>query len=527
MKEDIAQHVETLSEPQTAVLNARTSLILDMAGQGAGKTENIGYSSAEMIINFPKIKGFIAANTYMQLNQSTLNKCFATWERVHGLTEYDKVTNPLGHYVLDKQPPSHFVRYEKLKSYNSTISFRNGAMIFVGSLDNFKAHDGKEFGWAHLDETKDTKKEALTTVILARLRQFGLWVQKDNSVVFDDKCTLDQAAANGWYSWNPCYVHTSPAEGGVDWIIDMFNLGIHEEVIRKTLADPHDFYYSISKQQTIVIYQSYWNEANLPPNYIESRKSQLSENEILKFIEGYPFSKTGGEYFPNFSRRNQVTKLKYTAGNTVHLTYDFNVMPYITQLASEVEYVTRWYNETTKVKTNFPAFGSEEIQVMQIRVFKEYCMKSPLNTTEDACEAFIRDFEDADIDVMLYGDSSGRNRITGLGALTQYKIIEGKLRQYLPSNAMKVPLANVARLKRRDLMNRIIEGKIKEVELLIDEDCVETIRDMEFVKMDVDGKFKETVKDKDTGTRYEKIGHTSDALEYLVCSLCKHYLKDF
>ena len=31
-----------LSEPQGAVYYARTPLVLDMAGQGAGKTENIG-----------------------------------------------------------------------------------------------------------------------------------------------------------------------------------------------------------------------------------------------------------------------------------------------------------------------------------------------------------------------------------------------------------------------------------------------------------------------------------------------------
>lgn len=523
--EDIAEVL--LSEPQSDVLSARTPLILDMAGQGAGKTENIGISSGHMITEFPRLKGFIAANTYLQLSQSTLNKAFAGWERYYALTEYDPKTNPGGHYVIDKVPPHHFIRYEKLKSYHNTICFRNGAMVYVGSLTDYKAHDGKEFGWAHLDETKDTKKDALTMVILARLRQYGLWVDPDGGVHFDERLGLDEAKAKGWKSWNPCYIHTSPAEGGVDWIIDLFDLALDEDEIRKTLADPYQYFYKQDKERTVVIYQTYWNEENLPPGYIESRKSQLSDNEQLKFIDGYPFSKTGGEYFPAFSRKNHVTRIPIERGKAMHLTYDFNVMPYITQLAGQVEYVTKWWDERTKTKTHFPEQGRTPIDVMQIRIVREYCMRSPLNTTEDAAAAFMRDFESSNLDVFIYGDASGRNRITGLGSLTQYKIIEGKLARYLPNNWDRVGRANVARLKRRDLMNRILEGKIPGVELYIDESCTETIRDMEYVKLGTEGKFKEKEKDPNTGTMYEKIGHTSDALEYLVCELCKHYLQIF
>lgn len=526
-QEETAELEVLLSEPQTDVIEARTALILDMAGQGAGKTENIGLSTGFMVTEFPKIKGFIGANTYLQLTQSTLNKAFAGWEKYYGLSEYDAKTNPGGHYIIDKAPPAHFIRYEKLKNYHNTISFRNGAMVYVGSLDNYKAHDGKEFGWAHLDETKDTKKEALTIVILARLRQYGLWVDSEGNAHFDEACTLDQAEERDWKSWNPCYIHTSPAEGGVDWLIDMFDLGSYEDDIRKTLSDPYKYYYREDDQRTVVIYQTYWNEENLPPGYIESRKSQLSDNEQLKFIDGYPFSKTGGEFFPSFARKKHVGKIKYEAGKTIHLTYDFNVMPYVTQIAAQVEYVTRWWCEKTKTKTMFPEQGRAQMDVMQIRFFKEYCLPSPLNSTEAACDAFINDMEDDNVDVFLYGDASGRNRITGLPHLTQYKIIEGKLSRYLPNNFMRVPKANMARLKRRDLLNRILEDKIPTVELIIDEECKETIRDMEYVKLGVDGKVKEKVKDPNSGMLYEKIGHTSDALEYLVCELCKQYLRDF
>lgn len=522
------ERVIELSEPQSDVLAARTSLILDMAGQGAGKTENIAMRSGYFVTQFPKAKGFIAANTYLQLTQSTLNKAARGWQEYYGLTEYDPKTNPGGQYVIDRKPPAFFTCYERLKNYHNTISFRNGAMIYVGSLDNFKAHDGKEFAWADLDETKDTKREALSTVILARLRQYGLWSDQDGECHWDEECTPEQAEERGWKSWNPCSIHTSPAEGGVDWLIEMFNLAKKEEIIRKTLADPYKYFYDVDGELTTVIYQTYWNEHNLPPGHIEKQKARMSEAEQLKFIDGYPFSKTGGEFFPGFIRRYHVGKVPYLPGVAVHLSFDFNVVPYMTMLCAQVKYVTRYWDAEKRIKTAFPVQGAQPMEVMQIRLFKEFCMKSPLNTTEDTARQFIINYGfTTNIDVMVYGDASGRNRMVGLGSLTQYKIIEGVLGEYLPNHWNRVPLANMAVLKRRDLMNRILEGKIPEVELYFDEGMENTIKDFEYVKLGVDGKVKEKAKDPNTGMMYEKNGHTSDATEYLVCEICKPFIKDY
>lgn len=530
IEEVVVEHEANLSEPQMDVTAARTAMVLDMAGQGAGKTDNIGFRSGYFITEFPEAKGFIAANTYLQLTQSTLNKGFKVWDKYFGLTEYDAKSNPDGDFVLDKQPPSHFKRFERLKNYNSTISFKDGCLVFVGSLDNFKAHDGKEFAWAELDETKDTKKEALTTVILARLRQYGLWTGAEGDL-WDNTVTLEEASKRGLVSWNPCCIHSSPAEGGVDWILELFNLNEYEEEIRKVLADPYQYFYKQDKQTTTVIYQTYWNEENLPPGYIESRKSQLSENEQLKFIDGFPFSKNGGEYYPHFSRKLHVgNEDYYKPGSLSHLTYDFNSSPYITQIRASVEYITRFWHEKEKRKCYEQEPGTVPFDVMRIAIYQEDLMRSPYNSTEHAAQKVADDIEPGTYpDILVHGDATGRNRITGMGDLTQYKIIEGKLAHYLPTNWLQVGKTNVANLKRRDLFNRIFEGKIPEVEFIIHESCKETIRDFEYLKEHPDGsgKYKEKAKDPNTGKEYEKIGHISDAVEYLICDLCKQYLRIF
>ena len=63
------------------------------------------------------------------------------------------------------------------------------------------------------------------------------------------------------------------------------------------------------------------------------------------------------------------------------------------------------------------------------------------------------------------------------------------------------------------------------VEIYFDVDMKETIRDFEFLKLGVGGKLKEKAKD-ENGAVYEKIGHTSDTVEYLVCEVLKHFVNE-
>lgn len=522
------------SEPQIDIIESRAAVILDMAGQGGGKTELIGLLSGMMVNDFPKCKGFIGANTDIQLSQTTLNRVFKIWKRVFGFTQYDPKFNVGGHYVIDKVPPPHFLRNEELKGYYNTISFKNGAMIFVGNLNNYLAHDGKEFAYAHLDETKDTKEEALTTVIFARLRQFGLWFNKEGEVIFDDTVTPREQEERGLTGWNPCYIHTSPSEGGVDWLIKMFGLADHEQEIRKRCTDPYDYFHKVIGDNEIVIYSTFWNEENLRPGYIQQRLNQLSENQALKFIYSYPFSKSGGEYYPNFSRLKTVRHLPFLRDKAVSLTYDFNVVPYYTQLAAQVIYTTQWVKREGKawIRREEAPYGElleeidlwEEVEVMQIRFYKEYCMVSPDDSGEAAVGAFDADMQvmDASPDVLVYGDATGRGRIIGLGGSTQYSLIQPHLYKYISDGWLRVGLTNLLNLKRRELMNRIFEDKIPDVQVLIDPSCEELLRDCEYVKLNSAGDGKNP--EKKDGR--ETIGHTSDAMEYLVCELCKDYLKE-
>ncbi len=492
-----------LSIPQIKALQCRKPLVLVMAGQGGGKSFGIGLRSANYVRFFPKMVGMIAANTYMQLTQSTLVEVRRVWKNLFGITEYDKNGNPNGVYVLGKKPPIHFLKYHEFDDYRGIISFRNGAVIFTASLENYLAHEGKTIGWAELDETKETKEQAVKQVILARLRQVGLYYDTNGTMVYSIN------PAPGLTPYNPCVINTSPAEGTVDWLEQMFDLKNRDEEILEAILPTDSYYFREFDSKAVVIYSAFWNAQNLPANFIENRKSQLSEGEQLKFIYGYPFSKTGGEYFHEFSRTVHVKPVVRDMNIPDHLTYDFNVYPYMTLLSCQIV--------ETEGEFNF-------------HFLKEYCHKPPNNSTESVTRGFVDDNLGRIKDVFYYGDAMGTRQIEGFGSgVTRFDDVRKTLGYYVSDESDRTSRSNPGVNKRRNLINRVFAGKFflgpKKVNIIINGfECPELVRDLTYLKQGVNGKHKEKVKDENTGVYYEKLGHTSDAMEYLICYILEEYL---
>lgn len=490
-----------LCEPQLKVFTTRKPLILVMAGQRGGKTYGMGIRSGKYVQYFPKVPGMIAANTYLQLTQSTMVEIRDVWKEKYNYTEYDRRANPDGVYVVNKQPPAHFKKHIQFDNYYGIVSFRNGAVIYTASLDNYLAHEGKTLGWCELDETKDTKKNAVKQVILARLSYKGLYYDELGDIIYSEEpCGLP--------SYNPCVINTSPSEGVVEWLLEMFNLKKYEEYIDKEIMNKDGFIYIEESKKAICIYSTYWNEENLTPGYIDTRLEQLTEIEAKKFIFGYPFAADSDLYYPYFDFKVHVTKVERVRGKPDHLSYDFNLVPYMTLVCSQI------------IETDTE---------VQIRVFKEYCLKPPLNTTEDVTEAYKFDYEGQISDIYYYGDAQGTRGVEGFGdKFTRFDDVRKVLVRYLSNLSDRTTRHNSGVLKRRTLLNKIFAGKLsignKKVVMMIDESCENTIRDYRFLKLGMDGKLKEKVTDKETNRTYEKFGHTSDAEEYKYSFIFEQYL---
>lgn len=469
-----------LSAPQEYIFNSPQKINLFMGGTGSGKTYLDGIISANFVKNYSTVYGFIGANTYDQLNTSTLKRIRDVWRDVHGWVENK-------HYVVGKHPPSNFdLTGHNFDRYDSIISFINGAVIYKGSLDNYEIHAGKEFGWGILDETWLTKEEAVTEVILTRLRQPG--------IIWNGKNTC------------PLYITTTPAK--VEWINDLFCFEDFENEILSVIYDKNDFFHKEYSNKCVVICSIYWNEQNLSPDYIPNLITEHSDrNGKLKesgqrLIYANPFVKAGGEFYSSFDRIIHTGNLNYIPEYPIHISFDFNVVPYITM---EISQVVR------------------KDKILEIRFIDEICLASPDNKTDKLCREFEGQYkEKLKRGLYYYGDATGKNQDTR--GLNDWQIIENTLRAYLHNFSKRVPYRNPAVSARRAFINNLLDGK-HDTRIIIDKKCKELIRDLEFVKEDATGhKLKEVVKDKNTGQSYEKYGHASDAMDYMLTNM--EILKD-
>lgn len=482
-----------LSRPQYDVLTSTAERTLNLAGQGSGKTFIIGLLSYYFVSEIPAAVGMIAANTFGQLSDSTLVETFKVWKNF-GWTEYS-TSNPSGCYIIDKKPPDHFKSHGyTFKSNNNKIFFWNGAVIMTASLDNYKAIEGRTIAWAVLDETADTKEEAVKEVITARLRQDAVYISKNPSTLFH-YVAKDHTDASE--RRNPLYTFTKPTKE--QWLTEYYQLEQYRQDILSTIFNPGEYFRKDFDNKRVVICSTHFNERNLPPDYIKNRKKDLSSDQISLLIYGSPFGKTGSEYYNDFQKTKHVVPVQFTPGLPLHIAWDFNVNPYMTMLVWQIV-----PHESGKICVN---------------CIKEYTLPNPDNTIESICDIFTYDFGHlCSAGLYFYGDATGKNKLPIETVRDYFSVITKMLYDFLSQNSRRLLKQNPRHravgkgsLGRRDFMNAVLRGRHNLV-IQIDPSCRNTIADFEFVKEDKNGaKVKE--KAEINGVVCEKYGHCSDAAD--------------
>lgn len=218
-------------------------------------------------------------------------------------------------------------------------------------------------------------------------------------------------------------------------------------------------------------------------------------------------NKKGNEYYHSFNKDKFVRSVVRKPGFADHLSLDFNVMPYMPMVCCQIEQTDNEFN------FNF---------------YSEYTLKPPQNSTESVCKAFLAQHGNAVTSVLYYGDAQGTRRVEGQGdGYTRFDDLRKTLAKYISASSDRTTRKNQGVLKRRDLLNKIFNGDIKigtkRVNIFFDAGMKETIKDFTDLKLGVDGKMKQVVRD-EYGNSYQLLGHTSDAVEYLVCFILKDYL---
>lgn len=488
---EVAAIVQKLSGPQKAVLKSDAAINLFLSGVGAGKTFLLGLITYRFISIFPKARGFVGANSYLQLTQSTLFRIREYWKSIN-ITEYDKESNPNGFYVVNKKPPSHFVTDgHSFDDYYNIISFINGAIVFVGSMERAETHEGKEMAWAVLDETKDTKEEDVKEIILARLRQPAMFIVDGR---------LSETGGKE-QQYNPLFISTSPAK--VDWLTKWFGLDDYIAEIESKIYSRNEFFFKRIGNKFAVISSTYHNVHNVGENYIQNILDNNSAERGRALVYGNPFMTLGGEFYSSFNRLQHVGLCRYDPSRPLHISFDQNSVPYNS--------CSIWQFENKD-------------GIWWSYCIDEIALENPRNSTEEVCDEILLKYAHHKSGLYYYGDASGKARSTMNKEFKHhYQIVEFKLRRMLIAGSDRTLLKNPSIAKRRDFINRIFENKLP-IRIVIDEHCKLMIADMMYVKQDINGaKDKHIVTDKETGDKYQKWGHLGDGAEYCLVEVFSNH----
>lgn len=237
--------------------------------------------------------------------------------------------------------------------------------------------------------------------------------------------------------------------------------------------------------------ESLWENRHSLEKLLQVRSQSIRTFESLYQQNPKP-TQSGGEFYKQFRLDKNSCKTTYNPDLPLHITFDFNVNPYMTCCVWQV-------------------MGKTAHQIDEI------CLSSPRNTSKWTCVEFKRLYPAHNAGLFIYGDPSGKKEDTRTEkGSNDFTIITTELAQYRPSLRVLTKAPPVS--MRGNFINTCFETGYDGIDIKIGYNCLKTLDDYSYLKEDSDGtKLKEKGKDQSTGVSFEKFGHTSDANDYFLC----------
>jgi hypothetical protein len=145
-------------------LLAKQTTKVFLGGRAAGKSYTNGLSSGQKICDMPRSRGILLSTTYTQILTNTLSPMKSAW---HDALDYREDI----HYVVGRRPPDGFdLPFQSPDNYQNVISFWNGVIIILGSMDRPQLLRGGNNDWCMTDEALLINKPMFDEVVLYSIR---------------------------------------------------------------------------------------------------------------------------------------------------------------------------------------------------------------------------------------------------------------------------------------------------------------------------------------------------------------------
>ena len=405
-----------------------------------------------LCIRFPDIRCVIARKTIKSLKESTFNT----------------VRSVLKDWGL--QDGVHF----KINNLENWLQFWNGSIIYLKELEmqpgdsQFERLGSTEITAAFVDEVSEISERAIE-VLMSRCR----W-----------KVAEYMGYPRVLMTTNPC----------ATWVRSRFVQDDDGNPVE--LADTDAFVrfsvYDNPCDEFVKIYE----------NNLKNIKDNATRERLLYGNWDFVDTNEAAAYWQFNGDKHLVTNLKeqkYDPMKPVILSFDFNVMPYMSCLAFQIDY------EHKKVYVLEEILGKPEDKENNTPKFAQKIRDKFLNEQHTG-------------GLFITGDPAGLARSTQTEeGENNYTIIENTLQDANLKIRRKLLKKQPPQMTRLEFINSILNG-YDGWECLIDMRCRRFTEDLIYQKKNPDGtKSKTKIQDPKLGIKYEKYGHLSDCFDYFLC----------
>ena len=353
----------------------------------------------------------------------------------------------------------------------------------------------------------------------------GAWYEEDIMYIPEDDWITITTSVRGdsmlqdWYSLNPIIMGQNYEE---NWFFKRF---LAEQYSETNLSFRGETVNTIAEQeirQAFTVHHSTWRNnrwlgLDRAAFYMDLEKSDPFFGPI--YSKGLFTNKTAeGLFYNQFNRAIHVHEIKYDPRRAIHLTFDFNLRPYVSASIWQV-YEPDEDHEIVDYCYKHNKLGVRPTVLAKVG---EIAARPPENRTVNACEMFAQEYYPHHDALFLYGDPAGKQEDTrSEKGKNDFVIIKRALAAYTPRERVHSAAPNVA--KRGEFINEILSGRT-DYALVIDPRCKESVMDYTNGKEDMNGrKLKKKVVGED-GVPFEEFHHFSDGDDYFIT---KYLLEPF
>ena len=415
-----------------------------------------------LCIRFPDIRCVVARKTIKSLKESTFNtvrSVLKDWGLIEG---------------------THF----KINNLENWLQFWNGSIIYLKELEttpadpNFERLGSTEITAAFVDEVSEISERAIE-VLMSRCR----WKVADY-----------MGYPRVLMTTNPC----------ATWVRSRFVQD--DDGNPAALADTDAFVrfsvYDNPCDDFVKVYE----------NNLKNIKDPATRERLLYGNWDFVDTNEAAAYWQFDGSKHLVSELReqvYNPLNPIILSFDFNVMPYMSCLVFQIDYNRK------KVYVIEEILGKPEDKENNTPKFAKKIRDKYLNEQHTG-------------GLFITGDPAGLSRSTQTEeGENNYTIIENTLQAGRLKATRKLLKKQPPQMTRLEFINSVLGG-YDGWECQIDLRCRRFTEDLIYQKKNPDGtKSKAKVQDPKLGVKYERYGHLSDCFDYFICMFLsdswKHY----